>query len=169
MDMAHAKALIGYNQWAHQRVWDCIATLDDEQFVRDVGYSWGSIRAQVVHVMSVDRRWFARLQGGRMPDHLKPEDFATQAAVRDTWDQIQVGIRQTLADLDERHMNHVLTYDMPHRGGIKSSTAAEIIAHVVNHGTDHRAQILAMLHMLGAPTVEQDMMFYFWERGGQAQ
>lgn len=164
MDMAHAKALIGYNQWAHEQVWACIATLDDEQFTRNVGYSWGSIHAQVVHVMSVDRRWFARLQGGPMPDHLKPADYPTQAAARGMWDQIQSRIRQSLEDFDERHLNDVLTYDMPHRGGMKSSTAAEIIAHVVNHGTDHRAQILAMLHMLGAPTVEQDMMFYFWQQ-----
>jgi uncharacterized damage-inducible protein DinB len=37
------------------------------------------------------------------------------------------------------------------------------LAHVVNHGTDHRGQILATLHGLGAPTVEQDMMFFLWE------
>ena len=38
----------------------------------------------------------------------------------------------------------------------------QIMMHVLNHATDHRAQTLAMLHSLGAPTFAQDMVFYFW-------
>jgi len=41
---------------------------------------------------------------------------------------------------------------------------AETLLHVVNHGTDHRAQILAMLHGMGAPTVAQDLLFYMRSR-----
>jgi uncharacterized damage-inducible protein DinB len=36
--------------------------------------------------------------------------------------------------------------------------------HVINHGTDHRAQILAMLNQLGGETVEQDLIFYLREK-----
>jgi uncharacterized damage-inducible protein DinB len=38
------------------------------------------------------------------------------------------------------------------------------VAHVVNHGTDHRAQVLRILYELGAPTFEQDIMEYLWHR-----
>ena len=38
----------------------------------------------------------------------------------------------------------------------------QILLHMVNHGTDHRAQILARLHELGAPTTEQDLVLYLW-------
>jgi uncharacterized damage-inducible protein DinB len=31
---------------------------------------------------------------------------------------------------------------------------------VINHSTDHRAQTLAMLHHLGAPTIGQDFLAY---------
>ena len=54
---------------------------------------------------------------------------------------------------------------MPHRyPEPKQTTRREVLIHVVNHGTDHRAQILARLHELGAPTLEQDLMLYLWER-----
>jgi uncharacterized damage-inducible protein DinB len=43
--------------------------------------------------------------------------------------------------------------------------AWQVFAHVANHGTDHRAQILRLLHDLGAPTFSQDFMIYLWERG----
>jgi uncharacterized damage-inducible protein DinB len=35
---------------------------------------------------------------------------------------------------------------------------------MVNHGTDHRAQILRLLYDLGAPTFEQDMIIYWWNQ-----
>ncbi|NDJ75429.1 MAG: hypothetical protein GYB65_04145, partial [Chloroflexi bacterium] len=37
----------------------------------------------------------------------------------------------------------------------------EALVQVANHSTDHRAQIMAMLHtQFGAPTVEQDFLSY---------
>jgi uncharacterized damage-inducible protein DinB len=36
--------------------------------------------------------------------------------------------------------------------------------HVLNHATDHRAQVLAMLHTMEANTFAQDMVFHFWKR-----
>ena len=42
----------------------------------------------------------------------------------------------------------------------------QILLHVVNHATDHRAQTLRLLDQLGAPTFEQDFMLYLyaWDR-----
>lgn len=38
----------------------------------------------------------------------------------------------------------------------------EILLHMANHGADHRARILARLHELGAETIEQDLLLYWW-------
>jgi uncharacterized damage-inducible protein DinB len=43
--------------------------------------------------------------------------------------------------------------------------AWQILAHVANHGTGHRAQILRLLDDLGAPTFDQDLIIFLWERG----
>lgn len=163
MNTEYIRATFDYNSWAHRRVWDCIMQLSEEQFVQALDYSIGSIRNQVVHVISVDRRWLARVAGVEVPPPLKPEDFPTRPAVRAQWDEIESQNHSIVMALDETALERVITYDVPHRGGIKNNTPWQIIAHVVNHGTDHRGQILAMLHRLGAPTVEQDMMGYFWE------
>jgi uncharacterized damage-inducible protein DinB len=42
----------------------------------------------------------------------------------------------------------------------------EVRTQVANHSTDHRAQTLAGLHRLGAPTVMQDFRFYAWSLRG---
>ena len=38
----------------------------------------------------------------------------------------------------------------------------QVIGHIVNHGTDHRAQVLRVLHDFGAPTFDQDMILHWW-------
>jgi hypothetical protein len=35
---------------------------------------------------------------------------------------------------------------------------------MVNHGTDHRAQILRVLHDFDAPTFDQDLIIHLWFR-----
>ncbi len=52
-----------YNVWAFDLVWDCVEELSDEQFCQEVDYSRGSIRNQMVHVISTCERWFERIQG----------------------------------------------------------------------------------------------------------
>jgi uncharacterized damage-inducible protein DinB len=39
-----------------------------------------------------------------------------------------------------------------------------ILLHLVNHGTDHRATVLEKLTDLGAPTFDQDFIFWLWNR-----
>jgi uncharacterized damage-inducible protein DinB len=39
----------------------------------------------------------------------------------------------------------------------------QVLLHVVNHGTDHRAQILRQLHDLGLKTTSQDYIFYVYD------
>ncbi|MBL8146344.1 MAG: hypothetical protein JNL34_08160, partial [Anaerolineae bacterium] len=72
---AMIRTLFDYNLWAHERVWPGILTLDDEQFARPFDYSLGSVRAQMVHVLSVDNRWLARVAGRPTPDRLDPETY----------------------------------------------------------------------------------------------
>jgi len=157
------RTLHDYNFWTHRRVWACIEQLTDEQFTQHSDYSIGSIRNHVVHVMSVDERWFARLQGVEFPERLIPEAFPNRADVRAKWDTIEASMRAYLGRVTEAELSETIHYDIPHRGGMMHDPRWQILVHVVNHGTDHRAQILSLLHALGAPTTEQDLTFYLWE------
>ena len=163
MNVEYIRALYDYNRWAHDRVWECALQLTNEQFTRNIGYSWGSVRNQFVHVMSVDARWFARLKGDPIPDHLQDTDYPTHETVRAKWDEVASYARSYLDVVTEDAISQNIVYNT-RSGGPKSGFNWQILLHVVNHGTDHRAQILAMLHQLGAPTIAQDLMFYFWEQ-----
>lgn len=165
------RLLHDYNRWAHHEVWRCIESLSDEQFTAETGYSIGSLRNHAVHVMGVDQRWFARLRQIEIPARLEYADFSTRAQARQRWDEIERENAGYLATLTDADLHEMIEYDMPHRGGWKRQPRWQILLHVVNHGSDHRAQMLAQLHRLGGPTVEQDLMFYLWQQpesaGGQ--
>lgn len=159
------RQLFNYNYSAHRRVWDCIEHITEAQFVEEVPYSLGSIRNHIVHLMTVDSRWLGRLQAAPLPERLDPADFPTRAAARQKWDAVEGAMLAYAAGLRDDQLFECVEFDMPHRGGMKSHPRWEILLHIVNHGTEHRAQILPILHRQSAPTFEQDFMIYLWDKG----
>ena len=158
------KTLFDYNFWAFDKVWSCVMRLTDEQFVQELGYSRGSIRNQVVHMMSATRRWIARLNGSEMVSHLAFDDFATRAATKARWDNLRAETMMYISSLTEADLDGIIFWQLPDRGMSAENTRWEILLHVANHATDHRAQILAMLNQhFGIETVEQDLLFYLLE------
>jgi uncharacterized damage-inducible protein DinB len=163
MDIGYFKKFYDYNYALHRRVWECIDHVTDEQFVEEVPYSIGSIRNHMVHLTRVDERWLARLNGSQVPNALQYADFATRSATRARWEQAAQAMSIYVASLQNSQLDEMVHFDMPQRGGAKQNLRWQILLHVVNHGTDHRAQILPILHRFGAPTLEQDFIIYLWE------
>jgi uncharacterized damage-inducible protein DinB len=160
----YARTLIDYHITSNNRLWECIMALTEEQFIQPCSYSYGSVRDHAVHMASTDLRWLARLQGTALPDSLKPADYPTREAARAKHDEVAGLVRAYAAGLDDDLLNRPVIYDMPHRGGQHVNPAWQVIAHVVNHCTDHRAQVLRLLYDLGAPTFEQDLIIYLWNK-----
>ena len=56
-----------------------------------------------------------------------------------------------------------MLFDKPLEGEDKDLMLWQVLLHVVNHGTDHRAQLLRLLNDLGVETTYQDYIFYAYE------
>lgn len=150
MNATGFRHLYDYHFVLNRKLWDeRIIHLTDEQFTRKLDYSIGSVRNQMVHMFNVDHDWFAALRGvgDDRPHFLDPVQFPTRAMIRARWDQVEADMRDYLG---------ALTNDQLSGSAAGMFTVWEVLFHVVNHGTDHRAQVLAMLHSLGAPTFPQD-------------
>lgn len=109
-----------------------------------------------MHLAAVDGQWLRALQGA--PDArrwaLVPEDHLTPASAHEAWVPVADAWQDYVARLDEAALMEV------HSG--MGGPTWHVILHVVNHGTDHRAQILRALHDLGALTFEQELEEYLW-------
>jgi uncharacterized damage-inducible protein DinB len=150
----------GYHFSENRNLWDTyVMPLSDEQFTRDVGYSHGSVRNQIVHLMSVDDTWFSGLCGVEIPERLDPADFDDRKAIRARWDSVEQSMRDYLAALQDE-----MLFERPFaEGEDKDLILWQVLLHVVNHGTDHRAQILRLLNDLGVKTTSQDYIFYVYD------
>lgn len=155
------RTLFNYNFWAFDRVWESICQLSDTQFVEQIDYSTGSIRNIVAHIMSANRNWMGRLQNAEMPPRLFYEDFVSLSQTRAKWVELQNEFIDYLDSLTQEQLDEIVDWELPARGWKFSNARWEILLHVANHATDHRAQILATLHYhFHVKTIEQDMIFY---------
>lgn len=164
MDLALIRMLYDYNYAAHHKVWDCVTELTAEQFTRNLNYSWGSVRGQVVHVMSAEWVWFSRLQGTSPAAMLAEKDFHTRDQIHAKWNEIQTFALSYIDNLTADELGGEFSYQDT-KGQAHTNFVSHILLHVINHSTDHRAQILAMIHQLGGRTVEQDLILYLRQRG----
>lgn len=156
MKLELIKLFVEYHIETTRRVWDLIDTITDEQFLADEIYSHGSIRNLMVHLASVDRRWLAGLKNLEDVGHLKEEDFTTRAKAREAFETVAKDLSDHVSKLTEDALNKPTTkVDRPQW---------QILLHLINHGTDHRATVLQRLNELGAKTFPQDLVMWLWER-----
>jgi uncharacterized damage-inducible protein DinB len=164
MNPESVRELFEYHYWASQQVWVCIMALTDEQFTQELDYSVGSIRNHVVHVMSATQRWIKRLQLADVPAHLVYEEFPTRSEAKAMWEVLKIASLDYIYSLDQIQLDEIILWELPARGKSSHNRRWEILLHVANHGTDHRAQILAVLkQQFAVATVEQDLIFYLAE------
>lgn len=149
-----------YHFAENRKIWDtCVTSLSDEQFTQGVDYSHGSVRDQIVHLMNVDEAWFSDLRGVEIPEPLEPAHFADRQIIRAHWDNVERNMRDYLTALRDD-----MLFERPFEDGEdKDLILWQVLLHVVNHGTDHRAQLLRLLNDLGVKTAFQDYIFYTYD------
>jgi uncharacterized damage-inducible protein DinB len=142
------RKLIEYHTSSNRRLCEHLAAnLEDGQFTQELGFSLGSIRAQVVHLAETDRYWLYDIQVKPVTG-LNIEDYLDIDSLMPIVDEIGASLLEYTKSLTDEELEQV-------PDGLLE-TREEALAHIANHGTDHRAQILSMLHGLGLPTYEQD-------------
>jgi uncharacterized damage-inducible protein DinB len=146
-----------YHFAQNREIWDrYIVPLSQEQFVQPIDYSMGSVRNQMVHLMNVDNAWFSDLRGVEIEDYSAEPDDRT--LIRAHWDKVEQVMRDYLARLRDD-----MLHTKPLHGEDKDLMLWQMLLHVVNHGTDHRAQVLRAVHDLGVKTGPQDFIFYVYD------
>lgn len=150
MTADHFRELYEYHFSLNRKVWDeLVMSLSKAQFLEKLPYSVGSIRNQCVHVMNIDERWFSGLRGEELPGFANPVYFGTRAKIRAHWDAVEEKQRAYLAGLTDEGLEDLMGDDEPFR-------VWRVLQHVLLHGMDHRAQMLAMLNGMGVKTWPQD-------------
>lgn len=153
--------LYGYHFAENRKIWDeYIVPLSHERFTQAVVYSHGSVRDQIVHLMDVDDVWFSELQGAEPLEPIPHPDGDDRTLIRVHWDRVERRMRAYLAALQDD-----MLFEKPIKEPEEDRNLIvwQVLIHVANHGTDHRAQLLRLLNDLGVKTTAQDYIFHVYD------
>jgi uncharacterized damage-inducible protein DinB len=168
MNLNELQTLLEYHYWARDRLLDAAERLSPEQFTRNLGNSFPSVRDTLVHLYSADWIWCSRWEGESPTAMLSAEKFSDVAAIRTAWTNQERRVRAVLETLGEAGILQVLEYR-----GVNGQPQAEVFwqqcQHVVNHGSYHRGQITTLLRQLGAePPKSMDLIAFYRQRQAAA-
>jgi uncharacterized damage-inducible protein DinB len=154
------RILFDYHFYLNHKIWaEAVSQLSNDQFVEDLGYSLGSVRNQIVHMLDTDRRWFTGLRGEEPRGYSNPVHFGKQRdKVLAHRKLVEDEIRATLTTLDDDSVN------APYPESDGKLMTWQVLFHMLAHGIDHRAQLLAALNQLGVQTFPQDYALYLFGR-----
>ncbi len=164
MTIDDLRLLLDYHYWARDRLLDAVDALTPEQFTRDLGSSFRSIRDTLAHIYAAEWAWHSRWVG-KSPTALLPSDmFPDVATLRATWTDQEAKMRTFLESLGEPGITRVIDYKLIN-GQAGASPFWQMLQHVVNHASYHRGQVTTMLRQIGAaPGKPMDLIAFYRTR-----
>lgn len=154
--------LYQYNQWANAKILNAATNVTTEQFLAPASFPHGGLRGTLVHALFAEWIWRQRWEGASPTQRFKPQDFATFESLRTRWIEEENQLMQFVEDVTDDRLNQPFSYN-----NISGRPFTKILwhamAHVVNHGTQHRSEAAAMLTDFGYSPGDLDFIYFLDE------
>ncbi|MGG4033201.1 DinB family protein [Paenibacillus cisolokensis] len=148
--------LYDYHIWANERMMNHLKSLPGEILLKEVDLGFKSIAEVIGHIVSVDEVWFSRIKEEPSAS-LANKQFSNIEEAGNYMNNLQSQIREYLLSVHD--MEKSVTYTNTAGQEFRNSIA-EIVQHVVNHGTYHRGNISTILRHLGYSGIQTDYIAY---------
>lgn len=153
--------LYRHHQWANLRLLEACAALNDDQLQAAIPGSFGSLVETLRHIAMSEQSYFSRIrtgQGYRRPSDAPPMSFPEMAEALKTTGEGLIEWAPKVQAGD--------TVWVDWEGTPREVPKTVILTQVINHATEHREQIKAMLTMLGIEPPDLQSWAFFDETAG---
>jgi uncharacterized damage-inducible protein DinB len=164
MNKQDIQFLYKYNQWANERILDAAAHVTEEQFLAPASYPHGGLRSTLTHTLFAEWLWRIRWQGELPPRRFKPEAFPTFDSLRARWLEEGKTLNMFIDSLTDEQLNMPFQFKTT-RGDEMGNILWQTMAHVVNHGTQHRSEAAALLTEFNHSPGDIDLIIFLRETG----
>jgi len=145
-----------HNLWANERLIELCAGLSDEQLDATLVGTFGSIRATLQHIVAAERSYFSRISTGRPYRHPADAPPLTLAEMAEWARASGAGLVEWAPKVQP---GDVVEIDWD--GVLRDVPKAILLTQAINHATEHRAQVMAILTHLGIEPPELSGWEYF--------
>ena len=146
------KEHLEYNIWANRLIAEMIQPLDEEIINREIKNSFPSVFRTLLHLWDSQVIWLSRLKGDisftRPSESFKGSKYDLLAGLISSAEIINSFIDSKGPDFLSKKIAYKNLKGVPQEDGV-----AEILNHIVNHGTYHRGQLVTMLRELGVTEI----------------
>lgn len=151
--------LYKYNQWANAKILNTAAQITHEQFLAPASFPHGGLRGTLVHAMFAEWIWRQRWTGTSPTYRLKPDEFPTFESLCVRWAEEERQLMEFVDALTDERLNSTIGYTNT-SGKPFAKILWHMMAHVVNHGTQHRAEAAAILTDFGHSPGDIDLIIF---------
>jgi uncharacterized damage-inducible protein DinB len=150
--------LFSHNLWANLMLLEKCKALSSDQLDTSLEGTFGSIRDTFQHIALAERAYLSRISTGKRYYHPKDADPMTLFEIRES---LQVTGKGLLVWSAKVQVDDVVEIDWD--GVLRDVPKTTILTQVINHATEHRAQIMVILTQLGIEPPDLDSWTYFLE------
>ena len=147
MTKQYFKEIAEYNLWANTIVCDWLEQITDEQWNQEIVSSFNSIQETVLHIISAENAWLQRFKKEPF-DWLQSTYKGTKEEHIQLWKKTSTEVKAFIDAFDEKDLDTNLDFKRLN-GDAYSMPYYQLFAHVVNHATYHRGQLVTMLRQAG--------------------
>ncbi len=163
MNKNDIQTLYKYNQWTTARILNAASNVTQEQFLAPASFPHGGLRGTLVHALFAEWVWRNRWEGTSPTTRFKPQDFPDFEALRARWMYEEDKLMAFVEGLTDERLNSTFEYHDT-KGSPHEQILWRAMAHVVNHGTQHKTEAAAMLTDFGHSPGDIDLIYYLIEK-----
>lgn len=160
MNTSEVLTLFDYGTWASVRILRAALQVTPEQFNAANKAGHGSLRGTLVHTMTAAITWRTRLEHVARPAE---GECATPQELKQAWDAEEQRMRAYVQRLTDADLQSRVAYQTS-KGVPYEDPVWQVLMHLFNHGTQHRAEAAAMLTDFNHSPGDVDMIIYFREK-----
>lgn len=165
MDVKDLNMLYAYHYWARDQVLEAARNLSQAGLTAPSSMSFDSLLGTLTHILNAEWIWRKRCQENISPDSMALEELVTDfESLLKTWSAEETRMRAYLRDLEGADLGRVVKYTRL-SGPEGVNILWHILVHVVNHGTQHLAEVASVLTELGHSPGDIDLVIYLREKG----
>jgi uncharacterized damage-inducible protein DinB len=165
MNIQDIHFIFEYNYWANGKILSACKNITQEQYLAPADYPFGGLGGTLLHVVDAERVWrvlFETSDAGEYQE-LKAEDFPNFESLENQFREEEKLMRAYLSKLKDDDMESHLKYTV--EGGIQRDRILwHCFYHLINHGTQHRAEAAALLTSYSASPGDLDVTVFLNEK-----